>query len=342
MQAHAGRITRIHVSDAGRFGTAQLQAQALGLDALGYVVPNRVIGRALWQLLDERAQSGSLERAMPARVEAVTLAPDAAQVCFTDAGGSHEVSARLVVAADGVQSRVRVAAGIGMQVQDYGQHAIVAGLRTDRDNDGTAFERFTTAGPMALLPLAVPGAAGWRTLVWAARPDDARRLMAQDEATFMATWQQAFGWRAGRALQLAQRNLYPLALSRADASCAPRAVLIGNAAQAQHPVAGQGFNLGLRDAIVLAESLQAGPQDPGAMEFLARYDADRRADRQGVVRFTDTLVRTFSDPRPGMGTLRDAGLLLFDLLPPAKRWLSQVSLGFGGNSPRLARGGGSP
>lgn len=342
MQPHAGVITRIHVSDAGRFAMAELRADGLGLDAIGYVVPNRVIGQALWEALEDMSASGSLACAMPAKVEAVQLGAQAAAVRYTDDTGSHEVQARLVVAADGVQSKVRTAARIGLQVQDYGQHAIVAGLRMDRGSDGTAFERFTSAGPMALLPLAVPGASGWYTLVWAARPDEARRLMALDDAAFTATWQQAFGWRAGRARQLARRNLYPLALSRADASFAQRAVLIGNAAQAQHPVAGQGFNLGLRDAVVLAEALQDCAGDPGAAAFLAQYGASREADREGVVRFTDTLVRTFSDPRRGVGMLRDAGLLLFDLLPPAKRWLSQVSLGFGGHSPRLARGGWTP
>lgn len=328
-------ITRIHVSDAGRFGMAQLDAAALNLAALGYVVPNRAIGLALWQSL---SGAPNLTCAMPARLDTVTLQDDVAVLSIVDDQGRREARARLVVAADGVQSKVRAAARIGMQTHDYGQHAIVAGLCTDQGNDGTAFERFTHAGPMALLPLAVPGATGWRTLVWAARPDDARRLMALAPAAFISTWQQAFGWRAGRALQLASRNLYPLALSRADASHAARVVLIGNAAQAQHPVAGQGFNLGLRDAAELAERLQAHDGDPGDPAFLAGFSAARAADRHGVVEFTDTLVRTFSDERPAVGALRDAGLLLFDLLPPAKQLLSRVSLGFGGRSPRLTRG----
>ncbi|MGC4029820.1 MAG: 2-octaprenyl-6-methoxyphenyl hydroxylase [Steroidobacteraceae bacterium] len=335
----AAAITRIHVSDAGRFGTALLVAEALDVAALGYVVPNRAIGHALWQSL---AGAANLSCAMPARLETVTLQEDCALVGIVDAQGRSEARARLVIAADGVHSQVRAAARIGMQTHDYGQHAIVAALRTDRSNDGTAFERFTAAGPMALLPLTVPGAAGWRTLVWAARPEDARRLMALEPESFLASWQQAFGWRAGRALQLGPRNVYPLALSRADASHAPRVALIGNAAQAQHPVAGQGFNLGLRDAAELAERLLIHRGDPGDPALLAGFAAAREADRRGVMQFTDTLVRAFSDQRHGVGALRDAGLLFFDLLPPAKRLLSRVSLGFGGSSPRLARGAGLP
>jgi 2-octaprenyl-6-methoxyphenol hydroxylase len=148
----------------------------------------------------------------------------------------------------------------------------------------------------------------------------------------------AFGWRAGRAQRLGARACYPLALTRSQASVATRVVLLGNAAQALHPVAGQGFNLGLRDAAALAEHLSEWAGDPGDPELLARFAAGRETDREGVVRFTDTLVRTFSDTRPLVGGLRDAGLLLFDLLPPAKQVLSRVSLGFGRNTPRLARG----
>lgn len=335
MAPEAAPITRIHVSDAGRFGSARIDAASLDLAALGFVVPNRVIGRALWQSLQP---AGNVTLCVPARLHEVDLDADGARLHIETPQGRQVATARLVIAADGSHSLVRAAARIGAQVHDYDQHAVVASLRLDQPNDGTAFERFTSAGPMALLPLAVPGASGWRTLVWAARPAGAKRLMGLDAPSFIAEWQREFGWRAGRALELGPRGVYPLALSRSTQSHAPRVVLIGNAAQAQHPVAGQGFNLGLRDAAELAERLVAHSGDPGDVELLAGFAAARERDRRGVLEFTDTLVRMFSDGRRGVAAARDAGLLLFDLLPPAKRWLGQVSLGFGGGSPRLARG----
>lgn len=331
----AAPIRQIHVSDAGRFGFSRLAAREFGQEALGYVVPNRVLGRALWGALQS---SGSITSFMPARLTALHV--DAAQARLeiqTDAGAS-QLSARLVVAADGAHSLVREAAGLSATVDDYRQVAIVASLRTDQPNDGTAYERFTTAGPMALLPLAFAGDPCWRTLVWAARPEDAERLMPLHDDAFLAEWQQAFGWRAGRAMQLGRRARYPLALSRSERPIAQRIALLGNAAQSLHPVAGQGFNLGLRDAAELVDLLAQGHADPGSNEVLAQYAALREADRDGVVRFTDALVRMFSTDHPVAAAGRDLGLLLFDLLPPAKRALSRVSLGFGARTPRLARG----
>jgi 2-octaprenyl-6-methoxyphenol hydroxylase len=334
----ASQIRRIHISDAGRFGFARLEARDFDQDALGYVVANRVLGRELWAAL--RAQSDVSLR-MPARVTQVTLDAEEARLAVEDASGRYTLGAKLVVAADGAQSLVRQAAGIAATRDDYAQTAIVAAVRTDQADDGTAYERFTQAGPMALLPIRTPQAGHWRTLVWAAKPEEAAALLALEASQFLARWQQAFGWRAGRALQLGHRVAYPLSLVRAGAGIAQRAVLLGNASQALHPVAGQGFNLGLRDAAELAELLAAAArtrEDVGGEALLGTFNAHRDVDRNGVVRFTDTLVRTFSDERAGIASLRDLGLLLFDLLPPAKRALSRVSFGFGGHSPRLTRG----
>ena len=334
----ASQIRRIHVSDAGRFGFARLDAADFDQQALGYVVPNRVIGRELWAALREAAR---VEVQMPARVARVALTSQAARIDIASATGERSVSARLVVAADGAQSLVREAAGIGARRDDYAQTAVITSLRSDLPDDGTAYERFTAAGPMALLPLKLPLAGHWRALVWAAAPAQADALLALEDAAFMTQWQAAFGWRAGRALQIGRRAAYPLSLVRAEAATASRAVLLGNASQSLHPVAGQGFNLGLRDAAELAELLADAATrgaDVGAPELLALFASRRQADRDGVVRFTDGLVRSFSDRRAGVGLLRNAGLLLFDMLPPAKRALSRVSFGFGGRSPRLARG----
>lgn len=357
LAAEAAPIAAIHVSDAGRFGFARLDAHELGQDALGYVVPNRVLGRALWQRL---ADAPRIATFMPARLTALQAGAYAVQLDLEHQGATRSLQARLVVAADGAHSLVRRAAGLGAQVDDYEQVAVVAPLRTDMANDGTAYERFTSAGPMALLPImhgALPPAAeggtapllqaprqarragAWRTLVWAARPDDAQRLMQLAPEQFLAEWQRAFGWRAGRALQLGTRGRYPLALTRSRGTVAPRIVLLGNAAQSLHPVAGQGFNLALRDVAELAEILAQHPGgDPGAADRLAAYAASREQDREGVIGFTDALVRAFSSNRPLLAAARDAGLLLFDVLPPAKRALARVSLGFGTRTPRLARG----
>jgi 2-octaprenyl-6-methoxyphenol hydroxylase len=239
-----------------------------------------------------------------------------------------------VVAADGAHSQIRAAAGIEAQVEDYDQVAIVANVATDAPHEGVAYERFTATGPLALLPLHD----GNRAVIWACRPAHAAQLLALDEAAFLAQLQGRFGWRAGRFVRAARRQSYPLKLTRATAPVAARTVLVGNAAQALHPVAGQGFNLGLRDAAMLAEVIVNAAGDPGSPQLLERFTAWRARDRRGVVRFTDNLVRLFADGRFGVAALRDLGLLLFDLAPPAKGALARVSAGFGGPAPRLARG----
>jgi 2-octaprenyl-6-methoxyphenol hydroxylase len=239
-----------------------------------------------------------------------------------------------VVAADGARSLVREAAAIDAQVKEYGQIAIVANVEADRRHAHTAYERFTPSGPLAVLPLYD----GSYTVVWARTPRDAEETLGLSDAAFLDLLQSRFGWRAGRFVRVGRRASYPLSLTRANAPVGPRTVLIGNAAQALHPVAGQGFNLGLRDAAMLAEVLDESGGDPGAGEVLARFAAQRSADRRGVIGFTDGLVRLFADPRLPVGWARNLGLLLFDLTPPAKSALARVSTGFGGRTPRLARG----
>jgi 2-octaprenyl-6-methoxyphenol hydroxylase len=330
----AAAIRMIHVSDAGRFGFARLAAAEQGIDAFGYVVTNRVIGAALWSKL---TQAKGITVRAPAHPEDVQIAPDGVQLVVVDerSGEKEAITARLIVAADGAHSAVRAAAGIGATVEDYEQVALVANLKADRAHDGTAYERFTPKGPMALLPLH-DGSYG---VVWSAEPAEATRLLGVDDATFLGELQMRFGWRAGRFTRVGRRASYPLKLSRAATTTATRAVLIGNAAQALHPVAGQGFNLGLRDAAMLAEVIASeAAQDVGSPELLGRFENWRSGDRSGVIRFTDGLIKLFGDTRPGMGLARNFGLLLFDLAPPAKSALARVSAGFAGPSPRLARG----
>lgn len=326
-------IRTIHVSDAGRFGFARLQATEQGIDAFGYVVANRVIGAGLWLKL---AAAPGVTLRMPARTQAVSITDEYAELSIvSDGSGTVEtVRARLVVAADGAHSSVRAAAGIEAGVEDYNQVAIVTTVAVDRPHAGTAFERFTPSGPLAVLPLHD----GSMSVIWTAAPERATEILGLADRPFLDALQARFGWRAGRFLKVGRRGAYPLQLTRAQVAVARRAVLIGNAAQALHPVAGQGFNLGLRDAAMLAELLAAGDGDPGAPELLQRFASWRAADRGGVIRFTDGLVRLFGDARPGVGLARDFGLLLFDLTPPAKSALARVSAGFAGPTPRLARG----
>jgi 2-octaprenyl-6-methoxyphenol hydroxylase len=175
-------------------------------------------------------------------------------------------------------------------------------------------------------------------VIWTASPGRAAEILQFDDAVYLSELQSRFGWRAGKFVQVGRRASYPLQLSRSESVSTTRAVLIGNAAQALHPVAGQGFNLGLRDAAILAELIAAAPEDPGAPHVLERFTDWRARDRAGVIRFTDGLVKLFSDSRRGVGTLRNLGLLLFDVTPPAKSALARVSAGFGGPTPRLARG----
>ena len=331
LSAQACAVREIQVSDAGHFGGARLSAAEQGIEALGYVVPNRQIGAALWCQLATR---GDLVVRNPARVQSVQLDADRARLVVAGAAGVAEhFEARVVVAADGAQSLVRAAAGIGAAVADYQQVAVVVHLLTDRPAAGIAYERFTTTGPLAVLPLCD----GRYTVVWTLAPQRAAEVLALPDAGFIAELQHCFGWRIGRILKAGARASYPLRLSRAEALAGPRAALVGNAAQALHPVAGQGFNLGLRDAALLAELL-ANADDPGATSLLEGYESRRAADRRGMIGFTDGLVRLFASEIPGVALARNLGLMLFDLAPGAKRALSRVSWGFGGDTPRLMRG----
>jgi 2-octaprenyl-6-methoxyphenol hydroxylase len=329
--AGAGAIRSIHVSDAGHFGFARLQASEHQLQAFGYTVSNRHIGAVLWRALRERER---VELASPARVLEVQLAADAAQLKIADSFGAQRlVRAALVVAADGAQSLVKQAAGIASSDNDYEQVAVVANIRTDRAARGIAYERFAESGPMALLPLGE----GSYTIVWTLSPDRAAAVQECSPAQFCEQLQRAFGWRAGRILEVGRRSAYRLALVRALEHTGERVALIGNAAQALHPIAAQGFNLGLRDAAVLAE-LIAPASDPGAPPVLAQFAARRAADRRGMIAFTDNLVKLFGDRRLAAVTARNLGLLLFDVSAPAKRALARLSFGFGGALPRLSRG----
>ena len=256
-----------------------------------------------------------------------------------DAGGeSINVEAKLVVAADGIHSSVREALGVSAETRDYQQTAVITTVLPKNFHDHIAYERFTEDGPLALLPLED----GRCTLVMTLKNEAVATAMGWSDVEFLAELQRRFGFRLGRFIKVGRRAAYPLGLSRAHRTSAPRCAIIGNAAQGLHPVAGMGFNLGLRDVASLAELIaeRAGrtPFDPGERGLLDEYDAWRASDRAGVIAFTDGLVRTFSSPLRSLRALRNLGLLAFDLMPPAKAALSRLSTGATGRVPKLARG----
>jgi 2-octaprenyl-6-methoxyphenol hydroxylase len=334
LDALATPIAKIHVSDQGRFGFARIDAAEQGLAAMGYVVANRALGSALWSRLEA---SQGLRVFCPAEVSRVTANDQAVTIEIDEAGKATLIDAKLVVAADGVQSAVRTAFGVAAEVRDYEQTAVITTVLPQRFHNNVAYERFTPSGPLALLPLD----GGRCTLVLTLTKDAAHSAMAWSDQEFLAEVQRRFGFRLGRFLKVGRRVPYPLSLTQAARTSAPRCVIIGNAAQGLHPVAGMGFNLGLRDVASLAELIaeDAGKNsDPGSAKLLGDYDAWRAADRDGVIAFTDGLVRVFSNPLSLVARLRNLGLLAFDLLPPAKSALSRLSTGGGGRVPKLARG----
>jgi 2-octaprenyl-6-methoxyphenol hydroxylase len=337
LEREATAIRRIHVSDRGRFGFARLDAAEQGLSALGFVVVNRAIGAALWRRLEE----SSIRVLAPARVRGMRLVGGRQHIeCDLGQQGCATVEARLAIAADGAQSALREAAGIGAQTWNYDQTALVTNVLTQRFHDHVAYERFTPSGPLALLPMSE----GRLGLIWTFTSDIAPSVAQADDKEFLARLQDAFGFRLGRFMRAGTRQLYPLSLTRADEHVAERLAIVGNAAQTLHPIAGQGFNLGLRDAASLAEVLADGRTqqrdafDPGDGMWLERYREWRTDDRSNIVRFTDGLVRLFAQPLGPIKALRDVGMLAFDLMPAAKGALSQLSLGAAGRIPKLARG----
>jgi 2-octaprenyl-6-methoxyphenol hydroxylase len=336
MRREAAPIRRIHVSEQGRFGVARIEAAEQGLQALGYVLRNRVVGAALWK---ELSRAGDMTVIAPASVLGTSPAGSHRSLRLDVQGVERQLDARLVVAADGARSLVREQAGIAAEHWDYEQTAITTTVTTQKYHEYTAFERFTPEGPIAVLPLP-DGRCGF---VWTRRPDAARGLLDLGDDAFLAELQEAFGFRLGRLLAVGPRAAYPLALTRAARHTAERLAVVGNAAQGLHPIAGQGFNLGLRDAAclaeILADALAAGEApDPGDARVLAAYADWRDQDQRRIVAFTDGLVRLFASPLGALRGLRSLGLLAFDAAPPAKRAMARLSIGAAGRVPRLARG----
>lgn len=331
MRAPTGPIRRIHVSRRGDFGRMLLDAQAYGRDAFGRVVVARDFGEALEARL---LQLKGLMRYRPARFVGLGEGGDGLRVIrVADANGERELRARLLVAADGARSALRDALGIRTREHDYGQTLFVARLRTQRAPDGTAFERLTDHGPTALLPRGD----GHYGLVHGVPREDAETVAALDDAAFLARVQDAFGWRAGRFLSVGERSRYPMLGCVAEALVAPRAVLVGNAAQSIHPLGAQGFNLGLRDALTLAECIAEHAADPGDDAVLRRHAARREEDRNRTIAFSDGLARLTANDAPLLRPLRSAGLVAGDAFGWLQGWLVGGAMGYRGDVPALCR-----
>ncbi len=322
--AEAAAITDIHVSDRGRFGRCLLSAAALQRPALGHVAELRSLGRILIGAVRERRAA---ELAVPARVIGHEPLEGACRVQISGPEGERTLTARLLIGADGGQSSLRAQAGIPVQTDDYAQAAVVANLRFAGAPAGWAYERFTRSGPLALLPLP----RGRQALVWTLAPAEAARVQALDAAAFAAELQQAFGWRCGALVQVGTRSVFPLARQLALWRRQGRLLLVGNAAQQLHPVAGQGFNLALRDLAALALLLRADAAP--SLAALEQFLAVRASDARHVATITHGLVSLFSNDYPLLAPLRALALSLTDALPPLKRQLAGAAMGWRETAP---------
>jgi len=327
-------ITNIHVSDKGRFGFSHIDAAEQGVEALGYVVINRVLGEVLQSNLDS---TENIDVLCPARIESIELGPEQASATLSSDDGEQTLTCSLLVAADGANSAVREMMGISAQVRGYGQRAVIGNLLPEKRPDHRAFERFTPQGPLAILPIADDRAG----FVWTVDEQDAERVMALNDDEFLAEIQEEFGYRLGQFSRVGKRASYPLVLSKAVRLTAARSVLIGNSAHGLHPVSAQGFNLGMRDVAALVDCVadaSAKGSDPGDAQLLERYAGWRRSDQKKLVHFTDNLVRLFGSSRPGIRTLRNIGMIGFDLIPGVRPMFARHTMGLAGELPRLSRG----
>jgi len=325
-------IKKIHVSDRGHFGATRMDAAREGYPALGYVVENRDIGQLFAKTLESLP---NVELICPAKLQSFTINADDAEVVIERDGEMETLTTKLIVGADGGRSVVRQLAGIDHTSDDYNQNAVIANVTPGKDHQNIAYERFTDSGPLALLPMSE----GRCSLVWTVDRDNVDDAMAWDDATFLSQLQQRFGMRLGTLQKVGRRNAYPLALVRAVEHIRPRLALIGNAAHVLHPIAGQGFNLGIRDIAALAQVIvEAKEQDIGALAVLNQYDAWRKRDQGCVTGLTDGLVRIFSNQITPLVIGRNSGLLAMDMIPPVKRMLMRQTMGLAGKLPKLARG----
>lgn len=329
-------IRHIHVSDKGHAGITRLNYQEEKVDALGYVITARELGQTLYRLL-----SGfeNIDLISPARLQNIEFSDDFAKATYTvdTDSNSHSITTRLIVAADGGNSSVRKIMNIDAKQHDYQQSAITTNVSTSRPHNNIAYERFTSQGPLAVLPMG-----GNRcSLVWTWPSDKVQQVLDLSDEEFLIKLQKAFGNRLGEFTQVGKRQSYPLRLIKATTQVTRRLALIGNAAHTLHPIAGQGFNLGMRDVAALAQIIveeHSAGRDYGLLRALQPYQQWRQQDHRNIIGFTDNLVKIFSNRFPPLALARNIGLVATDVMPPLKHLLAKHSMGMAGKLPKLVRG----
>ncbi len=336
LRENATPIREIQVREFGRPARVVMKPGELGLDRFGHVVEARVFGAAVMERIPDLP---NLDFYCPAKVTSVSAGEDSAVIGIAGEGGEQLIEASLLVGADGAHSFIRESLGIETEHHDYRQTAVICNITPEQDHAGRAFECFTPTGPFAVMPH-VEGRCG---LIWCVETPEVPRMLEMADSEFLERAQARFGKHLGRFLKLGRRSSYPLKLVRALEDVRPRAVILGNAAHAIHPIGAQGFNLGLRDAAVLAELLagesrKGAAADPGDMNLLNHYSRWRRKDQAGTIAYSDGLARIFSNPSPLASAARTAGLLVHAFVPSLRRQLAVRAMGYRGRIPRLALG----
>ncbi len=314
-------ITHVHVSDRGHSGFVNLRAENYAIPALGNVIELHDAGNHLFDLLK---QSPNIKLYCPVKVSSVERLESAVVVTLDN---GEKLTGELLVAADGSHSAIAQACNIDYQRYTYGQTAIIANVLTSEHPQGRAFERFTQHGPLALLPMSE----GRSSLVWCHPQEKQSEIKNWSQNEFLQHLQTAFGWRLGKMLETGCWHSYPLALSMASRQVSHRLALVGNASQTLHPIAGQGFNLGMRDVMTLAQTLSAAAnagQDIGAYQVLAQYQQQRQADRETTIGITDELVRLFANDDLPLKMGRHLGLITMEIFPPMRDCFARQTLGW--------------
>ncbi|AFP84921.1 2-octaprenyl-6-methoxyphenyl hydroxylase [secondary endosymbiont of Ctenarytaina eucalypti] len=314
-------ITQVEVSEKGHLGKVCLRARDYHVPALGYVLELHAAGKQLFDLL---YQAPGVKLHCPASFQNIRREKDGS---FIFLNNGVALNAKLVVVADGSQSPLAAQCGIRWRQWDYQQIAIIANIRTTVPHGGTAFERFTPQGPLALLPISRARSA----LVWCLPAAHAQEITAWHEEQFCQKLQQAFGWSLGRITTASERRYYPLRLRTAEQHISHRIALVGNVAQTLHPIAGQGFNLGLRDVMTLAETLVQAEEkkmDLGAYAVLLAYQKRRQPDQSVIITITDGLIHLFCNRYLPLVAVRNIGMLAMAYIPSLRTGLARKTLGW--------------
>ena len=327
IEQHAQAISSIHVSDRGHFGLTRLEAEEAGVNALGYVVENSWLGSVLIQ----QAKQADISLKDDAKIISIQPRAESMQLTIESDGQQQLINSKLLVVADGADSSCGKKLGISQQYKAYGHSAIIANISLEQAHNKVAYERFTDQGPMALLPLTDFENDHRCALVWTQPSGQADELMTSDDSEFLSQLQARFGDRLGKFKRVGERVCYPLALTTSEEQVRRRLVVVGNAAHSLHPVAGQGFNLSLRDLDCLAKCLADQPKqaDVGELEPLLSYQKQRENDQRNTLMFTDNLTKLFGLSSSTVALGRNSGLLLMDLVPTLRNQFAHFGMGTG-------------